>query len=166
MLTKIKKASYKNSYDTGKKLQEEDEGLASVQNSGLHLEGIRCVEGTYWNSEGRLGALPSKGTYALKNIRDNAKNRRKLKAFKVKPNVEDFVVGRGVTLERQKSLSKRVLLGCLECMKMNKTKNYQLVFGKLEVVVRLPPQVRWLTNGWFYFIFLSEDNADNILERL
>ena len=133
---------------------------------GLHLEGIRCVEGTYWNSEGRLGALPSKATYALKKTTDNAKNRRKLKAFKVKLNVEYFVVGRGVTLERQKSLSKRVLVGHLECLKMNITKNYQVGFGKLEVVVGLPPQVLWLTNGWFCFIFLSEDNVENILERL
>ena len=89
---------------------------------GLHLEGIRCVEGTYWNNEGRLGALPSKGTYALKKTRDNARNRRKLKDFKVKLNVEYFVVERGVTLERQNILSKRVLVGRLECLEINRTK--------------------------------------------
>ena len=53
-------------------------------------------------------------------MRERAHSRRKLKAFKVKLELDEFIVGRDITLEKVDGLSKRALVGRMEYVKMNR----------------------------------------------
>ena len=47
-------------------------------------------------------------------------NRRRLKAFKVKPDLEGYTVGHDITLNKFEGLSKMDLVGRMEYVKLNR----------------------------------------------
>ena len=77
--------------------------------------------------------------------------------FKVKNSVNDFTVACDITLNKVEVLAKRDMVGRMEYLKLNRVEMLKWVTKNCKPLIDYIPQPIWLSNGWFFFIFLNEE---------
>lgn len=91
---------------------------------------------------------------------EKAKTRRQLKAFKVKENKAQMVLGLELTLDKVVGMHKRTLIGRLEYCKLSEPEMKKWMHLNWELVIGYTPRFSVLMKGWF-----SEEDASQVIKR-